>query len=145
MRRKVIILFLISILWCSIFGAFHANGNQQQPMHPQPQNIYINVATENTFWLSGASSSKEEWDNNINYSWVVDNQKYIIKTSRTDFTTLQNENELKKYDVLVDGGMQDEHIFGFGCAAGPSTATRPPGMSTSTCMRTSRGAGISPS
>ncbi len=76
-------------------------------------NTLIKVAIEDSRALLGGGYGipKEIWDNNINYSWIVNDRQYTIQTTSTNLTTLQNWDELNESDVLVMSGMQDEHIF----------------------------------
>ncbi len=77
--------------------------------------IIIKVAIEHSQDVVGIGGSyggtKDVWDQNINYSWIVNNTKYKIQTYVTNITTLQNLTELEKYNVFVTAGIQDEHFW----------------------------------
>jgi PKD repeat protein len=72
----------------------------------------IKVATQNsTILFGGGWGAMKEHKQYLNYSWIVDNDKYYFQVGVTNTSSLQDYGELSQYNVLIMSGMHDEHVY----------------------------------
>jgi hypothetical protein len=103
-------LIVFIMMFTTIIGNTHlVNGSSRsQP----PVNHIIKVATHNSTQLFGSGwGLMKVHKRNLNYSWIVDNDRYFFQTNETNTSILMDYNKLSQYDVFLMSGMHDEHVW----------------------------------
>lgn len=115
MKVRICICTIIFLLCSTTILVNKSSGNiPDGGSPPYLLNVHtINVSIDYSRGLMGESGivQIENFVNPLNYSWIVDDDNYVFKVDVTNISVLENYDELKKYDVLVESGIMDEQFW----------------------------------
>ena len=83
--------------------------NPQYP--PNIETHTIKVAIDGSDWYTGWGAGIEKFYDALNYSWIVDDQRYVFDMDEINMTIYQNFDDFSMYNVIVMAGMKDEAVY----------------------------------
>ena len=72
--------------------------------------IKVGIANSNFLLGSGWGIGQNAWERALNYSWIVDNQKYVFTMDEFNITLYQYPDALAQFNVIAYAGPHDEQI-----------------------------------